>query len=69
MTPQEIRELSLDDIQQRINDCEEELFNLRYKKITAHLENPKRINAVKKDVARLKTIFLQKSRSSQGEVK
>jgi len=56
----EIRELSDTEIDRRIRDLKDELFNLRFQGATGQLENPVRIRQVKKDIARLKTV--QRSR-------
>ncbi len=60
MKAKEIRELSDAEIDRRIKDLKEELFNLRFQGATGQLENPVRIRYVKKDIARLKTV--QRSR-------
>ena len=53
----EIRDLSGQEIIDKIQDLKEELFNLRFQNAMNQLENPKRISAVKKDIAKLKTIL------------
>ncbi len=53
----EIRDLSGQEIQDKIKDLKEELFNLRFQNAMNQLDNPKRIPAVKKDIARLKTVL------------
>lgn len=53
----EIRDLSGQEIQDKIQDLKEELFNLRFQNAMNQLDNPKRISAVKKDIAKLKTIL------------
>ena len=53
----EIRDLSGQEILDKIQDLKEELFNLRFQNAMNQLENPKRISAVKKDIAKLKTIL------------
>ena len=53
----EIRDLSSQEIMDKIQDLKEELFNLRFQNAMNQLENPKRISAVKKDIAKLKTIL------------
>ncbi len=60
MKAKEIRELSDTEIDRRIRDLKDELFNLRFQGATGQLENPVRIRQVKKDIARLKTV--QRSR-------
>lgn len=56
MKPREIRELSDDELVQKLRQLKEELFNLRFLAATGQLENPMRIRQVKKSIARIKTI-------------
>ncbi len=53
----EIRDLSSQEIVDKIQDLKEELFNLRFQNATNQLDNPMRIAAVKKDIAKLKTVL------------
>ena len=57
MTSKEIRELSTEEQQTKLKDLKEELFNLRFQLAINQLENPTRIKAVKKDIARISTIL------------
>ena len=52
----EIRELSEVELQNRAAELKQELFNLRFQLAVNQLENPTRINAVKKEIAVIKTI-------------
>ena len=56
----EIRKLSTEDINKKIAESKEELFNLRMKQATGSLENPTRIRELRKTVARLKTILRER---------
>ncbi len=56
----EIRDLSAEEIVIKIQDLKEELFNLRFQNATNQLDNPMRIPAVKKDIAKLKTVLREK---------
>ena len=60
MKANEIRDLSPEEIVVKIQDLKEELFNLRFQNATNQLDNPMRIPAVKKDIAKLKTILREK---------
>ena len=60
MKTNEIRKLSTEEINKKINDSKEELFNLRMKQATGSLENPTRIRELRKTVARLKTILRER---------
>ena len=57
MKAKEIRENSLPELEEKLSKLKEELFNLRFQLAINQLENPMRINAVKKDIARVKTII------------
>lgn len=60
MKMQEIRELSMQELEDKIKDLKEELFNLRFQNATNQLDNPMRIVSVKKDIARVKTVLKEK---------
>ena len=60
MKAAEIRELSADDLQAKLKEARAELFNLRFQLAVNQLDNPTRIKAVKKDIARIKTIQRQR---------
>lgn len=64
MKTNEIRKLSTEEINKKIAETKEELFNLRMKQATGSLENPSRIRELRKTVARLKTIL--KEREIEG---
>ena len=56
----EIRDLPLDDIQEKLTETKEELFNLRFQNATGQLDNYKRLGELKRDIARLKTILRER---------
>lgn len=60
MKAKEIRELSSQELEQKLNDLKAELFNLRFQLATGQLENPMRIKEVKKSYARIKTILRER---------
>ena len=60
MTSKEIRALSDQEILTKINECNEELFNLRFSQSTGVLEKPSRIKDLRKDIARMKTILRER---------
>ena len=60
MNMQEIRDLSMQELEDKIKDLKEELFNLRFQNATNQLDNPMRIVSVKKDIARVKTVLKEK---------
>ena len=60
----ELRKLTTEEINKKITENKEELFNLRMKQATGSLEKPSRIHELRKLVARLKTIL--REREIQG---
>ena len=65
MKASEIRDLGADEIQQKIADLKEALFNLRFQHEVGQLENPKKIGETKKDIARLKTVLNAKTQPQE----
>lgn len=57
MKASELRDYSIDELQVKLKDLKEELFNLRFQLAINQLENPTRIKAVKKDIARVSTVI------------
>ena len=53
----EIRELSAAELNEKLADCKKELFNLRFQLAINQLENPLRIRAVRKDIAKINTVL------------
>ena len=60
MKASEIRELTVEELQTKLTELKEELFNLRFQLAVNQLENTSRIGAVKKDIARVSTILRQR---------
>ena len=57
MKASEIRDMSVDERLQKVNDLKEELFNLRFQLETDQLDNSRKISQTKRDIARIKTII------------
>lgn len=57
MKATELRQMSTQELNEKLIDLKKELFNLRFQHTINQLENPKRITAVKKDIARIKTLI------------
>ena len=55
-TAAELRELADDELVQELADHKEELFNLRFQVVTGQLDDPRRIRAVKRQIARILTV-------------
>ena len=56
MKASEVRDLTTAELETKLKDLKAELFNLRFQLAINQLDNPMRISAVKKDIARIKTI-------------
>jgi large subunit ribosomal protein L29 len=56
MKSSEINEMSLEEMQRKISDLKEELFNLRFQHEIGQLENPQKMKQIKRDIARTNTI-------------
>jgi large subunit ribosomal protein L29 len=59
MKMDEIRQLSIDEVEMRLEDALEEMSNLRFQHSTRQLDNPLRIRTLRKEIARLKTILCE----------
>ena len=66
MKPQDIRDLTDAEIQDRIKDLKEEQFKLRFRAATQELENPKLIHSIRRDIARMNTILRERELAQQG---
>lgn len=65
MKANDIRDMSAAELDQKLNKLKEELFNLRFQHATGQLDNPMRIPAVKKTIARIKTVQRQRELTAQ----
>ena len=61
MTAKELRELTEEELQLKLKDLKQELFNLRFQLAINQLDNPMRITAVKRDIARVSTVMRENS--------
>jgi large subunit ribosomal protein L29 len=57
----EIRELTTDELETRLVETKEELFNLRFQNATGRLDNYRRLGILRRDVARMSTILRERS--------
>lgn len=64
MRPSEIRDLTDEELEEKVGELEEKLFNLRFQKSTGELDNTAELKKTKQDIARVKTI--QRERESEG---
>ena len=68
MKAKEIRQLSGKELDSKLLELKSELFNLRFQLATGQLDNPLRINTVRKDIARVKTIVRERELGIGKEV-
>ena len=57
MKAKELKDLTAEELNSKLAELKEELFNLRFQHAVNQLENPKRLQAVKKDIARVKKVI------------
>jgi large subunit ribosomal protein L29 len=61
----ELRDLSDDDLQHRLTERRQELFNLRFQSVTGALENPARLKLTKREIARILTVVNEREDAQQ----
>lgn len=67
MKASELRELTATELTAKLAELKEELFNLRFQLAINQLDNPMRISAVKKDIARVQTVLRQIELSEKAD--
>ena len=60
LTPGELRELTDEDLQDKLRESKEELFNLRFQMATGQLANNRRLRVVRQEIARVYTILRER---------
>ncbi|MEJ8552965.1 50S ribosomal protein L29 [Tepidibacter sp. Z1-5] len=60
MKAKELRDMTSSELNQKINEFKSELFSLRFQLATGQLENTSRVKFVRKDIARVKTILIER---------
>lgn len=65
MKVKEIRELTTEEINKKLKESKEELFNLRFQQATGNLEKPSRIRDLRHSVARMKTVLRERELSDK----
>lgn len=65
MKASEVREMTAEEMQRKVNDLKQELFNLRFQHEIGQLENRARIRQTKQDIARLLTVIREVSKNPQ----
>jgi large subunit ribosomal protein L29 len=67
MKAADLREKTPDQLRDQLASLKKEAFNLRFQKATGQLENTSRMQVVRRDAARVKTILNQKAAAAAGE--
>ena len=67
MNVKELREMTPAKLEEQLADLKKELFNLRFQHAINQLDNPMRINLVKKDIARVMTVIREKQLKSDAQ--
>jgi large subunit ribosomal protein L29 len=65
MKAQEFREMSVQELENKEGELEDQLFKLSFQQSMGQLEDMKKVQAIKKDLARLKTILTEKKRGNK----
>lgn len=60
MKPPEIREMTIEDINLKVQELSKELFNIKFQHVAGRLDNPMKLPQLRKDIARMKTIIREK---------
>ena len=63
----ELSQLSIEELEAKLTELREEQFRLRFRSATESIENPMRFRAIRRDIARIKTILEEKSRVASQE--
>jgi large subunit ribosomal protein L29 len=66
--PNELRDMSVEDLESRLTELTEERFRLRFRSATESIENPMRFRAIRRDIARIRTILKEKAASRESQV-
>lgn len=61
MKAKDLRELTVDDLERKLSETRQELFNLRFQSATGALENPARIRVAKREIAKVLTVLNEKA--------
>ena len=59
-TAAELRDLEEEELETRLGDAKQEMFNLRFQLVTGQLDNSSRLGEIRRDIARIKTVLREK---------
>ena len=66
MKAKELKELTIDELNAKIKELSEELFNLRFRHAIGQLENPASLKTIRKDIAKAKTVLREKELQAEA---
>ncbi|HEY5505815.1 MAG TPA: 50S ribosomal protein L29 [Sedimentisphaerales bacterium] len=67
MKSEEIRKMSVEEMQGKISDMRDELMKLRFQQVTGQLTDTSHLRSLRRDIARMETIFNERSRATVQE--
>jgi large subunit ribosomal protein L29 len=65
MKPQELKELSADELRTKEKELADQLFKLRFQHTLGQLENPMKLRNIRREIARIKTVLDEKRRGKE----
>ena len=65
MNPEDLRRMTVDQLDDEVLKLKKEQFNLRFQRATGQLANTARVREVRRDIARIKTVAAQKRATAQ----
>jgi large subunit ribosomal protein L29 len=67
MKTEEIRKMSVEEMQAKVSDMREELMKLRFQQVTGQLTDTSHLRSLRRDIARMETIFNERTRKTAQE--
>jgi large subunit ribosomal protein L29 len=67
MKPEEIRKMSVEEMQGKLSDMREELMKLRFQQVTGQITDTSRLRLLRRDIARMETILNEQTRNTKQE--
>lgn len=67
MKTAEVRDLTTEELHEKVAELREELFNLKFRKATSPLDNPLQLRSLRRDIARCLTVIRERGLGIRGE--
>jgi large subunit ribosomal protein L29 len=67
MKTEEIRKMSVEEMHAKVSDMREELMKLRFQQVTGQLTDTSHLRQLRRDIARMETIYLERTRATVQE--